>query len=398
MQQCIPESVGLSSHRLQRLDAAMQSYVDEGILAGLVTLIARRGQIAHLKSYGYADTEAEMPMPTDAIHRIASMTKPICTVALLMLYERGLFQLTDPISRYLPGFAESRVYVKDGLAGPEYEPAERPITFYDLLTHTAGLSYGWNLDTPVDALYRAKEMALRNKPPLEWARDLAELPLVFQPGTAWRYSLATDLIGVLVAVIADRPLDQFLKERLFDPLGLVDTGFSLEGAQLARVPVLYAQTDDGLVRDTSPAQTRFAGELVFPSGGGGLGSPAEDYGRFAQMLLNGGEMDGLRLLSRKTVEMMTSNHLTPDLLPFGVSGNLEPGMGFGLGVRVRMDVAQSKVLGSVGDYGWSGAFCTDYWADPREQMIGLVMPQLVANGPLRIKDDFRVMAYQAIVD
>jgi CubicO group peptidase (beta-lactamase class C family) len=393
-----PEEVGLSSARLERLRTVMQGYVDQGKLAGLVTLVARRGEVAHFDCFGMMDIEAGKPMRPDTIFRIYSMTKPITCVAFMMLFEEGRFLLNDPVSKFIPEFADLMVFVGTTETGVVVTDMDREITIRDLLTHTAGLGYGFVDETPVEKMYQAEEFfTLVLQPSLpEMIQRLVRLPLAHQPGTCWRYSMAHDVIGHLVSVIADRPFDVFLEERVFGPLGMEDTGFFVPGDKLDRLAALYQPGETGgITLLDAPATSPFLNPDNTPSGGGGLVSTTSDYLRFGQMLLNEGEADGTRLLSRKTIELMTMNHLSDELLSAGSGPG--PGMGYGLGFGVLVDVAQSGGLGSEGLFGWSGAAATRFWADPREELIGLLMPQLFF-GDEPIGDLFQNLAYQAIVD
>jgi CubicO group peptidase (beta-lactamase class C family) len=331
------------------------------------------------------------------------MTKPITAVATLMLLEEGHFQLCDPVSRFIPGFKDVMVFAGKTDTGIELAHAEREVTICDLFTHTSGLSYGSNPDDPVDALY-LQEQKKGTLPEDAFTLEhliqaLTHLPLAHQPGSKWRYSLSTDVLGYLVQVISGQALDTFLQERIFDPLGMVDTGFCVPTEKLARLSALYTAKDGGLDLAEPSAAERAAKMPSFLSGGGGLFSTVADYARFAQMLLNGGELDGARLLGRKTVELMATNQLPAELLPFGFGEHaIIYGYGFGLGVRVLVDVALSRVVGSVGEFGWDGAFSTYFWIDPKEDLLGVLMPQLGPNGSYPIHQQFKTLTYQALVD
>jgi CubicO group peptidase (beta-lactamase class C family) len=398
-----PETLGLSPARLRRLDAAMQALVDRGHFAGLVALIARRGAVAYLRRFGLADLEARRPMQPDTIFRIYSMTKPITSVALLMLYEEGLFQLNDPVSRFIPAFSDLRVYAGEGC---EPVPLERPVTIRHLLTHTSGLSYPNPEGSPVERrmwqLTQERQKTLPEETLAEWLPRLLSLPLPYQPGTRFQYGYSTDVAGYLVELLSGLPFDAFLQQRIFEPLGMVDTGFWVPPARVDRLAAMYAHGGQGALELADPGPGgRYAQERRFFSGGGGLVSTPADYYRFAQMLLNEGELDGTRLLGRKTVELMTMNHLPPPPLPSSFGGDFYgEGYGFGLGVRVRLDVARGAHPGSLGEYGWAGYAGTDYWADPQEQMIGLFFPQLEPReeAPYPPALQFKTLAYQAVAD
>jgi CubicO group peptidase (beta-lactamase class C family) len=404
-----PESVGFSSARLGRITAAMQGYIDAGQLPGVITVVARRGQVVHFDCLGMMDVEAGKPMRPDAILRMFSMTKPITGVALLMLFEEGRFLLSEPVSKYIPEFAGCKVYAGATETGFECVDLERPITILDLLTHTAGLAYGLLPSTPVEELYQAAEIhtslrplyvadALRVSLP-EMVRRLVELPLAHQPGTAWRYSLAYDVIGHLISVLADRPFDVYLQERIFYPLGMDATGFCVPPDKLDRFAAMYDVTETGdLGLADAPATSPFTNADCHPSGGGGLVSTAADYLRFAQMLFNGGALDGARLLGRKTVARMTTNHIPAELFPLNLLDMWPmPGEGFGLGVSVVVDDTPKAVLASNGAYGWPGAAGTKFWVDPQEELIGLVLPQVrFLLAPVQAV--FQNLVYQALAD
>ena len=382
-----PEAVGLSSARLARVEPLMQRYIDEGKLAGILTMVARQGQVVHFETYGHRDREAQDPMAEDTIFRIYSMTKPITSTAVLMLYEEGHFLLDDPVADYLPAFADLTVYAPDG----DPVALERPVTIRDLLTHTSGLSYGFFSQTPVDSLYQQAGVLNGETSLASFVDKLGTLPLLHQPGERWHYSVATDVLGYLVEVVAGQPFGAFLEDRIFGPLGMDETSFEVATERLERFAVNYAIDQEGqlVVQDAAGAWSPFAAPVQFHSGGGGLTSTAADYMRFAQMLLNGGQLDGVRLLSPKTVELMTMNHL---------DGEFEPGWGFGLGVNVSTNVARTQTLGSVGTYGWSGAANTYFFIDPEEELIAMVWTQLFPYGYYPLFDEFKVAVYQAIVE
>jgi CubicO group peptidase (beta-lactamase class C family) len=395
-----PEKAGFSSERLGRISAVMQRTVDEGKYAGILTMVARRGQIAHMDCFGMMDMEAGRPMQPDAIFRIYSMSKPITSVAVMMLYEEAHFQLNTPVSEFIPGFKNVKVFVRETESGLELADLEREMTIHHLLTHTSGLSYGFHEDVPVDALYREAHRKLGEDATLEKmvVEMLPSLPLVFQPGQGWRYSFSIDVLGYVIQVVSGRPFDVFLRQRIFEPLGMVDTDFYAPAEKIERLAALYEMPEEsGLRRIEGSAVGTYDKRPAFLSGGGGLVSTAHDYVRFAQMLLNGGELGGVRLLGRKTVELMAMNHLSEALLPFAVNpGEPAWGCGFGLGWKVMMDPARAGVLGSRGMYGWGGAASTEFWVDPQEEIIGLIMAQLMPYQPL--VEPFQALVYQALVD
>jgi CubicO group peptidase (beta-lactamase class C family) len=396
MKTSAPEKYGFSPNRLKRIDTAMQRYVDQKLLAGIVTLVARRGRVLHFEKCGYQDLKTSKPMALDTIFRIYSMTKPITSVALMMLFEHGLVRLTDPVTKFIPEFKKVRVFVNEG----ELTDLVRDITVHDLLTHTAGLSYGGYEETqiPVDKLYDRTDLWSPDITNQEMVRRICELPLAYQPGQVWHYSVATDVVGYLVEVISGLSLGSFFEERIFKPLGMVDTGFTVPPDKVDRFATLYGLTENdplGVIDDA------IGGDYFhthLESGGGGLVSTAADYLRFSQMLLNKGELDGVRLLGPRTVDLMTANHLPPALMPMAMGGARMPGFGFGLGFSVMMDVAQSGMLGSAGLHGWGGWASTHFWVGPQEQLIGILMLQYIPSGTFPIRTDFRTLVYQALVD
>jgi CubicO group peptidase (beta-lactamase class C family) len=392
-----PEELGFSPSRLARILPAMQGYVDRRQVAGVVTLIARRGRVVHFETCGMMGVETTRPMRRDAIFRIYSMTKPITSAAAMMLFEEGKFRLGDPISRYLPMFKDMKVLVNKPNGDTELVPARREITVRDLFTHTAGLSYGFDPNTHIDELYRQKLWGTLEKDSnttLEQVmEEVAKLPLVLHPGTAFHYSVSIDVLGYLVQVVSGKSFENFLKERIFDPLGMSDTAFWVPPEKMSRFTTTCGPTDDGgLKAIDSPTTSNYAKPAKFLSGGGGLVSTTEDYLRFCQMLLNQGRLGNARLLGRKTVEMMFANHLTPDV-PFN-----DPGYSFGLGGSVVVDPPSTQRLGTVGSWSWGGAANTKFWIDPREELIGILMLQYMPSFVLPIDIDFNNLVYQALVD
>ena len=402
MQASSPESLGFASDRLAHIKARLQQYVDREQVAGFVTLLARRGQIAHLETCGYRDAESQLPMTLDTIFRIYSMTKPITSIALMQLYELGKFQLYDPVSRYIPAYAKTRVLRGYGFLGKELAAQDPPMTIHHLLTHTAGLSYGFFYDTPIDEMYRNSIFRSGTATLEQKIVGMAELPLRHQPGAAWNYSIATDVCGYLVQVLADMPFEEYLQRQIFDPLGMVDTGFHVPAGKLGRLAKLYQhKLVDGGFRDFQGSPNipmhDFSRVPSAASGGGGLVSTMGDYWQFTAMLLNGGQGRGARVIGSKTLAYMTRNHLASRLLPIGIGPKMMPGRGFGLGFDVIMDAAQTGVLNSDGSYGWGGAAATNFWVDPREGLAGIIMTQLMDN-QLSFQDDFRALAYQALLN
>jgi CubicO group peptidase (beta-lactamase class C family) len=385
-----PEEAGLSSERLDRIRRVFQRHIDQGDISGAVTLVARHNRVAHFEALGLMDIAAQKPMQKDALFRLASMTKPITSAAVLMLYEEGRFQLDFPVSRFIPEFKNARVAVRLENGEILTEPAQREITIRHLLTHTSGLPTRGNGLS--QELFRELEGERPDITLADWTRRLARLPLNFHPGTAWEYGPATDVLGYLVEVVSGMSFDEFLHRRIFGPLRMNDTYFNVPAQKLSRVAVLYTPvTGKGLQIFNPPGRSWT--KARFFSGAGGLASTAGDYYRFCQMLLNGGQLDGIRLLSRKTVELMASNAIGN--LPYRAS---QPGHRFGYGVRVQVDVGESGLIGSPGTYGWDGAFNTHFWIDPKEQLIGILMLQLEPYDYLRMRHEFQVLATAAIAD
>jgi CubicO group peptidase (beta-lactamase class C family) len=389
-----PEEVGLSADRLKRVHALVERYIDKGEIAGAVSLVARRGRVAHFEAQGVMDLDTKKPMRTDVIFRLASMTKPVTSLAVMMLHEEGHFLLEDPVSKFLPEFKNPKVAVANGpnerhTAGYRLVPAEREITIRQLLTHSAGLASGSGGPTLalVKSLSRKPEDLLADH-----IRKLAELPLNFQPGAAWEYGPATDVLGRLVEVVSGQSLDAFFRERILGRLGMNDTWFYLPQDRIPRLATAYTKQGDALKKLTAPGPANPAGK--FFSGAGGLAGTAEDYFRFCQLLLNGGQLDGTRLVSRKTIEMMTANQIGK--LPLWQDAYR--GYGFGIGFRVRQNLGESLTLGSVGEYGWGGAYGTYFWVDPKEQMIGILMIQLMPYAHVNLRPEFQTAVTQAIVD
>ncbi len=408
-----PEAVGMSTQRLERIRPAMERYVATAGYAGISTMVSRRGKVVYTDQVGWQDKEAGVPLAEDTIFRIYSMTKPVIYTALMTLYEEGRFQLTDPVAKFIPAFGATRVLGADGSLGDQ-NPA-RPMQVRDLMTHTSGLTYDFLEDSPVGALYREARLMNDASRTLEGVIDeLARLPLAFQPGAQWHYSLGTDVAAHLIQVIAGQPLGQFLQERLFGPLGMEDTAFGVPAAKRGRLAAMYGLPDlfaKGMtfsalfghflsgnsgrreVADTYPVDA----PDVFVRGGIGLYSTAADYMRFAQMLLTGAGADGARVIGRKTLALMHQNHLPDALLPYGIAGVPTLGYGFGLGSRVCSNVGAAAVSTSVGEFGWSGAAKTFYWVDPQEELVGLLMTQFMVGFDLP-ESDLRAIVYAAIED
>jgi CubicO group peptidase (beta-lactamase class C family) len=382
-----PESVGMSSARLERLTSVMDGYARDQQIAGSVTLVARAGKVVYFKPSGYLDIEKNVPMRQDTIFRIASMSKALTTVGAMMLVEEGRLLLTDPVSKYIPAFAN--IKIKDGT------PAKRPISIRHLMTHTAGVSYGSGdlTEAYAKAGFNQWYFADKTEPIGHWIEKLATLPFEAQPGERYVYGYSTDILGHVIEKISGMPLDRFLAARIIEPLKMTDTSFFLPAGKQARLAVVYGRTADGpLTRgpDAHPGQGAYVtGPRASFSGGAGMLATTMDYARFLQMLLNGGELDGVRLLSPKTIELMTVNHI----------GTLytAAGRGFGLGFETVDDLGLSGRYGSQGEFSWGSAYFSRYWVDPQEQLVAVFMTQLLPSGGSDLQEKLRVLVNQAIV-
>ncbi|MHA6785410.1 serine hydrolase domain-containing protein [Pseudonocardia saturnea] len=398
-----PADVGFDPDRLGRIDTHFARYVDDGRLAGWTVAVARRDRVVHLSHHGLADVEADRPVADDTLWRIYSMTKPVTSVAALMLHERGLLALTDPVSRYLPAFADLRVYRGGSAANPGTEPASEPMRIWHLLTHTAGLTYGFHHAHPVDEAYRSRgfEFGVPTGMDLATACDAwAGLPLVHQPGAEWNYSVATDVLGRVVEVVSGKPLDEFLDEEILRPLDMTDTGFG--AADPDRLAALYVPRPGGGLHRHDRMGDAALREPTFLSGGGGLVSTAADYHRFTRMLARGGELDGVRLLGPRTVAYATRNHLPGgvDLQEFGrpiFAESSYHGVGFGLGFSVVVDAAAGKALTSDGEYAWGGLASTAFYVDPVEEITAMFFTQLMPSSTYAIRPQLRTLVTQALV-
>jgi CubicO group peptidase (beta-lactamase class C family) len=404
-QEAEPAEVGLDAARLTGLDNHFRRYVDDGRLPGWAFAVSRHGRVAHVQTYGRRDLEADAPVELDTVFRIYSMTKPITSVAAMMLYERGLLELTDPVARYLPEFAQPRVYRGGSDLKQVTTPAAQTMRVWHLLTHTAGLTYGFHRVHPVDARMRALGYEWSAPPQRDLAaavRDWAALPLLFEPGAEWNYSVATDVLGRLVEVVAGRSLDEFLRAEILEPLGMVDTGFSA-AASADRLAALYVPdpASGGLRRNDALGDAVLA--PTWFSGGGGLVSTLTDYHRFTQFLRNRGALDGVRLLGRKTFAFMVANHLPggADLAAFGRPLYAETpfdGIGFGLGFSVVLDPVKTRFLTSVGEFGWGGAASTVFWVDPVEDLTAVFLTQLLPSSTYPIRPQLRQLIYSSLID
>lgn len=406
-----PRSVGLSAERLAKLDAYLAGYVDSGRLAGWSMAVARRGQVVHSSVYGHADLEAGKKMASDTIFRIYSMTKPLTSVAAMMLWEEGRLQLTDPVSRFIPSFGDLKVFKRGSSTAPIFEGLTEPMRVWHLLTHTSGLTYGFLMSHVVDEMYRKAgfEWGMpKGKNLAEVCDLLSELPLLFQPGTEWNYGVSTDVLGRVVEVASGMSLDTFIEERICKPLGMDDTSFYALPDKADRVAQLYARNP--ATKKAMPLKAAAAAAVQPPDclmGGGGMVGTIGDYMRFADMLRRGGVADptlgGARLLSPRTVSYMATNHLpgNADLSEFGrpiFSETTQEGFGFGLGFAVLMDPARAKTAGSLGDFGWGGAASTTFVVDPVEDMVSVFMTQLMPSSTYPLRPYIRQLLRQAIID
>ena len=382
----LPEDVGMSTSRLGRIAPVMQGYVDNGKIPCALTMIAREGKLVHFEKCGMQDIAAAKPVEFDTIFRLYSMTKPITSVAVMMLYEEGHFQLTTPVSEFVPAFKDMKVYTEDGSAIVD---ADREVTIKHLLTHTAGLIYDSNKDDhPIDQQY--EDADLYGGDLANMVNKLGDIPLLYQPGTAWKYGMSIDILGYLVGIVSGMPFETFLKTRIFEPLGMNDTGFSVRVENAHRYSKVYDYVKGSGLKKIEKVHAATGPLSFFHSGGGGLQSTAADYLRFCQMVLNDGELDGERLLGRKTAELIRMNHVPPDWL-----APERTGTGFGLGFSVITDVADTSSLGSVGTCSWGGMASTTFWIDPVEELIAILMTQVV-NVDCPFHAQFRVLTYQAL--
>jgi CubicO group peptidase (beta-lactamase class C family) len=385
-----PEEIGLSSARLARLGAVMRSEIERGRLPGAVALIARRGRLGFFESFGQRDAASGAPMRTDAIFRIYSMTKPITSVAAMMLWEEGRFLLSDPVAKYLPELSDLEVAVERG-GEIERVPVERDLTIQDLLRHTSGLTYEFRGSGPVHKMYMGAKVYSRAQNSADQVATLGRLPLLHQPGTRWEYGRSTDVVGRLVEVLSGQPLSAFFEQHILAPLGMTDTAFHVPPRHHSRLAEAFGKDPDSgaavqLLEVRDPPK--------FESGGGGLTSTASDYARFLQMLLDRGTFDGHRLLSRKTIELMTADHLGPIT---GAPDLLLPGHGFGLGFAVRLHAGIAPVPGSIGQYFWGGLAGTTFWVDPAEEMFALLLIQAPGQRDY-YRTLFRDLVYSAFAD
>lgn len=400
------EIAGLSLDRLARIEDHLErQYLQKDKLPGTLTLVARRGKVAYLKAQGLMDVERNKPVARDTLFRIYSMTKPITSIAMMQLYEQGYFLLSDPVHKYIPSWKNLRVYQSGVYPNFMTSRPERDMTIRDLMTHMSGLTYGFMNRTNIDAAYRELKLDGSRSLNLELlVETLGTLPLEFSPGTAWNYSVATDVLGYLVQVLSGKPLDAYFHEHIFAPLNMVDTGFKVGAAKLDRFAACYQyQPGDRYVLQDDPQDSYFAGESAFLSGGGGLVSTVDDYYNFAQALANGGVLEGERIIGRRTLEFMRMNHLPgnqdlPGLSIGAFSETPYEGSGFGLGFSVKTDVAKSQTNGSVGEYGWGGMASTNFFIDPVEDLIMIFMTQLIPSSTYPLRQELRSIIYGSVID
>ena len=389
-----PEEVGMRAQKLAQVNPAMQRLVDEERVAGVVVVVVRRGKVVHFEAVGKMDVEAARPMRRDTIFRIYSMTKPVTTVAAMMLLDEGKLKLDHPVAKYIPQFAGLKVF------NPNGDPLEpgREMTVRDLMRHTSGLTYGFFGDSAVDKLYGKAKVLDRGSSLEEMAGKLGEIPLLYQPGSRWLYSLSVDVLGRLIEVVSEKPLDEFFNERIFGPLDMVDTGFHVPDEKLDRFATSYGPDDDGegLKAKDAPATSHYRHPPGLFSGGGGLVSTARDYARFCQMLLGRGELQGIRILRVETVEMMTRNQLPEEIMPIAFGKEKRHGTGFGLGFSVRVADTEWDPAGAIGEYGWGGAASTHFWISPRDDLFVVALQQYQPFTFL-VENEVKPLVYDALI-
>ena len=376
-----PEDIGFSAEKLEKISTTLQRYVDKGQTPGFLTVIARKGKIAHFETIGMRDVENKKPVTPNTIFRIYSMSKPITSVAVMVLYEEGRIQLDDPVENYIPAFKDIKVFNN---AQTKAHPAKNKMTIKHLLTHTSGLTYGWG-DRPIDKLYAELKFFDRDSTLAEKVQELSEIPLVFEPGKRWKYGVSTDVLGYLVEVVSEMPFEEFLQTKIFKPLGMVDTGFSVPQTKIQRFSAIYRTTEEGGLKRAGKPPLAIDNSTFFPSGGGGLVSTAADYLRFCQMLLNGGELEGVRILKTETVELMCHPHQQYH----------REGGNFGFGFHVVTHKGDGKNQRSIGSFNWGGAAATNFWVDPEKELIGILMTQIL-NNRYPFQGQFRKFTYQAL--
>ncbi len=393
------EDVGLSSRQLAKITPVLQSLVDSGKLAGVVAMVARHGKLVYTHAVGRRDVTSDAALRIDDVFRIYSMTKPVIAAAILKLADQGKLRLDDPVAKFIPAFGATKVYAGGPSKAPMLKPPSRPMTIEHLLTPTSGLTYGFFTQTPVDTIYRDAQPVNRTRTVEQFADSIARLPLAFSPGDAWNYSYSIDVAGRVVEVASGRPLDVFLAEEIFRPLGMYETAFHVLPSMTGRIMALHSRVDGALRPDAQLLSASYLPSGRFLSGGGGLLSTAPDYIRFAQMLLNKGELEGHRVLSRASVDNMVRNHLAPSLTPIVSPLIGYSGYGYGLGGAVLLDSAAAGIGGSPGIYRWWGIMGTFFWIDPKTDLVGMVWTQF-NNGIVRLPDlepGFQRLVYSAVL-
>ena len=402
-----PDAAGLSGDQLNRIhDHLMRNYIEPGKIAGALTLVYRKGQLGYLEPLGKMDLERNKPMAEDTIFRIYSMSKPITSIALMQLYEQGHFQLNDAVSRWIPEFANLRVFQSGVVPNFITRPCDRPMTIRDLMTHMSGLTYGFMYASNVDHAYR--KLGVGGVQPGSTLKDMIEtlgtLPLEFSPGTRWNYSVATDVLGYLVERMSGQRFDEYLKQHIFDPLGMSDTGFTVPAEKVERFAANYSRKPDKTLQlEDDPQDSIYIRPRSFLSGGGGLVSTAADYLTFCRMLLGQGSVDGVRIIGRKTLELMTVNHLPHDEdLMHWASGTFSEttyqGFGFGLGFSINLGPARTSAIGSEGEYAWGGAASTAFWVDPAEDLAVIFMTQFMPSGTFNFRGQLKSLIYPALCE
>ena len=401
-----PEAVGISSKRLETIDSFVQrKYLDTGCMPGALSVVWRRGEIAHFSAIGMADVERKKKVAEDTIFRIYSMTKPVTSVATMMLVEQGLIALDDPVHKFIPEWKDLGVYNGGFMETFRTTRPERPMQVIDLLRHTSGLTYGFQQSTNVDAAYRKAKIGEIEKHGTleEMIQKLGKLPLEFSPGTAWNYSVSTDILGYIVGKVSGMKFEDYLRTKIFKPLGMVDTDFHVHAGKESRFAACYSVSPKGgMDLQDDPTKSPYLEVPSLVSGGGGLVSTASDYLKFCRMLISGGSLDGVHILSPKTIELMTRNHLPgnkdlPALSRSLFSEVTYNGVGFGLGFSVTMDPVQTMIPGSVGEFSWGGAASTTFWIDPKEDLIAIFMTQLLPSSFYPIRREFRTLVYSSFV-
>lgn len=390
-----PEKVGMSKEKLEKIQPALEKFIKGKQLGGVIVMVARKGKVVYSTTAGWKNVEEKKPMEMDTICRFYSMSKPITSVAVMILHDEGKVKLDDPVSKYIPELKDLRVYDKKTKAGEVGVQPKRPMTVRDLLRHTSGLSYGFFSVSPVDSQYLTKKVLDRSTSLQAMAKKLGTIPLLHHPGTKWHYSVSTDVLGYLVEKVSGRSLDQFFQKRIFEPLDMKDTGFHVPESKLDRFATNYTHRNNKLAVQEAAKDTQFTKKPGLLSGGGGLVSTARDYMRFCQMLLNKGELHGKRILKASTVEKMTKNQLPKELNPIAFGLAKRPGTGFGLGFSVRYAKSKADPASPVGEYGWGGAASTHFWISPRHDLAVVALTQYMPYSP-RLELAVKPLVYAAI--